>query len=105
MSNTDDHADQYFKLYTNRLSELKPAVLEKAKREWIETGKCSNREMISISYKLFVENTPNKPRLAEQILDVRVGEECIIIGTLFKDMPLKPNVLQEYSKQVHRPTL
>lgn len=38
--------------------------------------------------------------MAEQILDVRVGEECIIIGTLFKDMPLKPNVLQEYSKQV-----
>jgi DNA polymerase delta subunit 2 len=82
LSNTDDHADQYFKLYTNRLQELKPAVLEKAKQEWIET-----------------ESTPNKPRLAEQILDVRVGEECIIIGTLFKDMPLKPNVLQEYSKQ------
>jgi hypothetical protein len=39
LSNTDDHADQYFKLYTNRLQELKPAVLEKAKQEWIETGK------------------------------------------------------------------
>jgi hypothetical protein len=33
-------------------------------------------------------------------LDLETGVECILIGTLYKDMCLKPSVLAEYTKVV-----
>lgn len=35
-----------------------------------------------------------------KILGLEEGKECIIVGTLFKHMKLKPCVLDEYSKEV-----
>jgi hypothetical protein len=34
------------------------------------------------------------------IKDLPSGLECVVIGTLFKDMKLKPNILDEYDKEV-----
>ena len=34
------------------------------------------------------------------VLGLEKGKECIIVGTLFKHMKLKPRVLDEYSKEV-----
>lgn len=34
----------------------------------------------------------------EQILNLPEGKECLAIGTVYKEMKLKPNVLSEYTK-------
>lgn len=37
-----------------------------------------------------------------QLVDVVVDERCCVIGTLFKKMELKPNILKEISANVRR---
>ena len=37
------------------------------------------------------------------ILGLEGGEDCVVIGTLYKQMQLKPSVLDEYAKEVHVP--
>lgn len=32
------------------------------------------------------------------VLDLPEGQEVVVIGTLYKDMKLKPSILSEYSK-------
>ena len=34
------------------------------------------------------------------MLGLEQGKECVIVGTLYKHMKLKPSVLDEYSKEV-----
>lgn len=36
----------------------------------------------------------------DRVLDVRQGELCYVSGTVFMDMPLKPNILDDVSKEV-----
>lgn len=36
----------------------------------------------------------------ERVLDVRQGKLCWIAGTIYMDMPLKPNILDDLSKDV-----
>ena len=36
----------------------------------------------------------------ERVLDVRQGELCWVTGTVYMDMPLKPNILEDVSKDV-----
>lgn len=35
-----------------------------------------------------------------RVLDVRQGELCWVAGTAYMDMPLKPNILDDVSKDV-----
>ena len=39
--------------------------------------------------------TPHVPR----VLDVKTGEICFVIGTVYVDMPLKPNILDEVTAE------
>lgn len=39
-------------------------------------------------------------RRVERVLDVRQGEFCWVAGTVYRDMPLKPNILDDISKDV-----
>lgn len=41
-----------------------------------------------------------KAQQVERVLDVRQGELCWFVGTIFMEMPLKPNVLDDISKDV-----
>lgn len=34
------------------------------------------------------------------VLELEEGKECIVVGTLYKQMKLKPSILDEYSKEV-----
>lgn len=34
-----------------------------------------------------------------KILEIKEGEECAVIGTLYKEMKLKPSILDEYTKE------
>ena len=36
----------------------------------------------------------------KQLCDIQHDERCVIVGTLFKDMILKPNILKEISEEV-----
>lgn len=36
------------------------------------------------------------------VLGLEQGKDCIVVGTLFKHMKLKPSILDEYSKEVLR---
>lgn len=36
----------------------------------------------------------------ERVLDVRQGELCWVTGTVYMDLPLKPNILEDLTKEV-----
>ena len=38
--------------------------------------------------------------MVERVLDVRQGELCWVVGTVYMDMVLKPNVLDDIGKEV-----
>lgn len=39
-------------------------------------------------------------RRVERVLDVRQGELCWVAGTIYMEMPLKPNILDDLTKDV-----
>lgn len=66
-----------------RLAKIKPAVEAVANAAWEDTflGGETAQQM-------------------ERVLDVRQGQLCWVIGTVYMDMPLKPSVLEDVSKDV-----
>lgn len=42
----------------------------------------------------------NLVKVLDKILDLKEDEESIIIGTLYKEMKLKPNILEDFEKGV-----
>ncbi|KAL8905213.1 MAG: hypothetical protein Q9207_002768 [Kuettlingeria erythrocarpa] len=75
------YKQQYGDIYFLRLAKLKPAVEAIADEEWKE-----------------FEIAGDKVRRVDRVLDVRQGELCWIAGTVYMDMPLKPNILDDISK-------
>ncbi|KUI71697.1 DNA polymerase delta small subunit [Cytospora mali] len=75
------YQQQYADTYFLRLTKIKPAVDEVAEAAWEgtviggETAKKVNR-----------------------VLDVRQGELCWVSGTVYRDMHLKPNILEDVAK-------
>ncbi|WVZ07527.1 hypothetical protein V8G54_020873 [Vigna mungo] len=53
--------------------------------------------MRTLLYSLAPHWKPNFPVCT--VLELEEGKECVIVGTLYKHMKLKPRVLDEYSKQ------
>jgi DNA polymerase delta subunit 2 len=39
-------------------------------------------------------------RQVDRVLDVRQGELCWIVGTVYMELPLKPNILEDITKEV-----
>jgi len=70
-------------MYFCRLAALKPAVEKVASAAW---------EGFSIG--------GDTVRRVERVLDVRQGELVWIVGTVYMQMPLKPNILDDISKDV-----
>jgi DNA polymerase delta subunit 2 len=64
---------QYAQIYFGRYARLEPVVRARAEKRW-----------------------PGVP--LKKILAVEEGVECAVVGTLYKDMKLKPSILDEYSK-------
>jgi DNA polymerase delta subunit 2 len=42
----------------------------------------------------------DSPELVPRLLEVVKGRVCYIIGTVYMDMPLKPNVLEDLARDV-----
>lgn len=80
----EDHKNyqqQYGDMYFFRLAKLKPSLKQVAGDDWAD-------------FEIGNEVVKHKDR----VLDVRQGELCWIIGTIYMDMPLKPNVLEDIAK-------
>ncbi|KAJ8078527.1 DNA polymerase delta small subunit Cdc1 [Marasmius tenuissimus] len=69
---------QYSQIYYMRLLELKPRVEERALKRW--------------------KDIEGSPTLVPRVLEVTKGKLCYIIGTVYMDMPLKPNVMEDIAK-------
>lgn len=77
------YQQQYGDMYFLRLAKLKPAVEAVGADAW-EGFVMGGEE---------VERT-------ERVLDVRQGKLCWVAGTIYMEMPLKPNILDDISKDV-----
>ena len=66
---------QYFQLYYNRLMLLLPRLKLAVEAKWPGAS-------------------------TAKVLDLKEGEECVIMGTLYKEMKLKPSILDEYGKDL-----
>ncbi|KAL9002294.1 MAG: hypothetical protein Q9188_004769 [Gyalolechia gomerana] len=75
------YQQQYSDVYFIRLAKLKPAVEAIADGEWKD-----------------FEIAGEIVRRVDRVLDVRQGELCWVAGTVYMDMPLKPNILDDISK-------
>ncbi|KAF9173907.1 hypothetical protein BGX21_008206 [Mortierella sp. AD011] len=73
-----DYKLQYAHLYFMRLVLMRPKVLEQAELKW---GSLSP-----------------VPKRVEKVLDVQQGEISYIVGTVYMDMKLKPNILNDITK-------
>ncbi|CAL1704119.1 unnamed protein product [Somion occarium] len=69
---------QYANIYFVRLRLLRGFVEEQAKKKWNEVA--------------------GNPTFVPRVLDVEKGQLCFIIGTVYMDMPLKPNVLDDIAR-------
>ena len=76
------YMQQYGDMYFLRLAKLKPVVEEIAGEEWD-------------GFKIAGEEAQR----VERVLDVRQGQLCWVAGTIYMDMPLKPNILEDISKE------
>jgi DNA polymerase delta subunit 2 len=70
-------------MYFLRLTKLKPAVEQIASEAW-DGFQIAGEEVQRV----------------ERVLDVRQGKLCCVAGTIYMDMPLKPNILDDISKDV-----
>ncbi|KAA6407429.1 MAG: hypothetical protein FRX48_08672 [Lasallia pustulata] len=75
------YQQQYGDMYFLRLAKLKPVVEDIAAEEWD-------------GFQIAGEQV----RRVDRVLDVRQGELCYVAGTVYMDMPLKPNILDDISK-------
>ena len=70
-------------MYFLRLTKIKPVVERIAAETWSDT---------------VIGGEPAKQ--VECVLDIRQGELCWVTGTVYMDMSLKPNILEDVSKDV-----
>eukprot|EP01052_Picozoa_sp_SAG31_P022458 SAG31_NODE_1787_length_7268_cov_6.628679_1_plen_314_part_00 len=82
---------QYSNIYFTRLAVLKQRALAAAAERWagVSTPGLSAADV----------STPGPPVLAPNIRDIQRGERCIVAGTTFKKMKLKPDVIGEIAKE------
>lgn len=68
-------------MYFLRLAKLRPSVESGADSAWTD-------------FEIAGEKVQHKQR----VLDIRQGELCWVVGTVYMHMPLKPNILEDISK-------
>lgn len=62
-------------------------------------GECQ-RLVVLVSSRTMLTPTLGKPKKVLRVLDVKKGELCWIMGTVYMEMPLKPNILEDIGKDV-----
>ncbi|OWZ59501.1 DNA polymerase delta subunit 2 [Cryptococcus neoformans c45] len=69
---------QYANIYFVRLVEQRPTVEEKATEKW--------------------KDVKGHPPLLPRILNLTRSQLCYIVGTIYMEMPLKPNILEDMAR-------
>ncbi|KDQ59486.1 hypothetical protein JAAARDRAFT_174842 [Jaapia argillacea MUCL 33604] len=77
-SSNKSYKHQYANIYFVRLRLLRGVVEERARARWA--------------------NVQGSPVLVPRVLDVIKTKLCWIVGTVYMDMPLKPNVLEDIAR-------
>ncbi|ETN38580.1 uncharacterized protein HMPREF1541_06617 [Cyphellophora europaea CBS 101466] len=80
---TKQYHQQFADIYFLRLAKLKPIVEKIGKADWED-----------------FEIAGEKAERVHRVLDVRQGELCWVVGTIYMDLPLKPNILEDISKEL-----
>lgn len=84
------YKQQFANVYFLRLAKLKPKVLAAAKAKWVQGA----------GGAMAGKKVGQRPELVKRVLDVTPGKFCYIIGTVYCDMRLKPNVLEDLARDV-----
>lgn len=79
---TKQYEQQFADMYFARLAQLKKPVVAIATAAWED-----------------FEIAGEEAQRVERVLDVRQGQLCWVVGTIFMDMPMKPNILEDISKE------
>lgn len=61
---------------------------------------CLERISLIIYPRSDLKIAGERARQVQRVLDVRQGELCWVSGTIYMDMPLKPNILDDISRDV-----
>ncbi|KAF8892645.1 DNA polymerase alpha/epsilon subunit B-domain-containing protein [Infundibulicybe gibba] len=69
---------QYANIYFLRLKALRAFVEERARTHW--------------------KDVAGHPKLVPRVLEVVKSQLCYVIGTIYMDMPLKPNVMEDIAR-------
>lgn len=80
------YAHQYADMYFLRLMKLKEIIKEKAEARWHDFALGEQQA-----------------HFVERVLDVRQGQLCWVVGTVYMVMPKKPNVMDDILKDVLLP--
>lgn len=89
------YKQQYASLYYIRLVKLREAALKAAHQRW---GSIPGKETKKTLFHSTFSTYPSfflleKPTYTAKILDIKPGELCYMLGTLYLEMPSKPNVM------------
>ena len=77
------YKQQYASIYFLRLAVLKDYCVNACREKW--SG---------------MEIAAQKAKHVERVLDVRQGELGWVVGTVYMDLPLKPNILEDLARDV-----
>ncbi|GAC95902.1 potential acid sphingomyelin phosphodiesterase [Pseudozyma hubeiensis SY62] len=106
------YSKQYAQLYDYRLAYLKKRILPRAKSRWIDNfDSFSQSQSQPLSQLDSSDAGPSSdggaarvkmddpPKLVDRILDIRQGDICYVVGNVYCAMPLKPDVLEDLTRE------
>ncbi len=105
------YSKQYAQLYDYRLAFLKKRILPRAQSRWIDNFDSFSQSQSQPSSQLDLSDAgpsnerervrmDEPPKFVDRILDVRQGDICYIVGNVYCAMPLKPDVLEDLTREV-----
>lgn len=105
------YSKQYAQLYDFRLAYLKKRILPRAKARWVDNFDAFSQSQSQPLSQLDSSDaagpsSPNArvrmqdpPKFVDRILDVRQGDICYVVGNVYCAMPLKPDVLEDLTRE------
>lgn len=91
---------QYSNIYFVRLTKLRAAALEAARERWSDLPGTPRTPPLSWHGQILKRLLLEKCKYVSKVLDIQAGMFCYIVGTVYMDMPLKPNILEDITKEV-----